>query len=767
MTEERDDFDRQLADRLRAHEARVPVSGEATLAPPASNRLRVAAAASVVVVAVLAVGIPNLLKPTAVDPSPSPSASPGTPPPTATAAESSASPAPTIAPRAGWSVHQVADDVADARIRHTSEARGRLYALGIAGFGQPGIWVSPDGGAWTQTDVPATENGLVADVWDIVESGGHLVALAPGGAAEGSGYFATMMYTSADGESWRIVEATPGIEAGAHFALISSGDRLLALGEDVWTSLDGGRSWSVSTTESNVNGMMRSAVERDGVIVAVGALGTGDLVNPPGLLWISTDGGVSWTRRVLSTEGIPTGVTLGPEGQVLVVGYRDQSPVVWISNDSGNTWADVVLPGEGAISDVITAPEGYVAIGEMTSADARVAWTSIDGQTWTPGIVPMDGAYDVDWTPSFGVVVAGDSLSIALGPQPFPIAAAELVWGTAVIEPYDPTVPGPFFGGIRWFEGFGWLAFGAFSETRAGIWTSPDGSTWARAQLPGALNADFVVDIDRGVVSGQYRYVAIVSDRLRHTEILVSEDGEAWRASVVPDSRAAIDAVAWGDGGFVAVGTQPYFASQGDTDGRVWRSKDGLTWSERAPAELADAIPFAIDSLGPNGYVALGFTERGRWQATAWTSRYGTAWDAHPVGPASDVGYLHVDSDAESGQVGMVGTGREGYAAFSVDGTSWSIEPLDDTGTMEAIDLIGGTAVAVQNLFIADGPRDTYIWLRSTQDAVWQSVDWRDHVSSTDQEQFESGASGIATSGARTAILFRSGTVLLMDGVLQ
>ncbi len=124
------------------------------------------------------------------------------------------------------------------------------------------------------------------------------------------------------------------------------------------------------------------------------------------------------------------------------------------------------------------------------------------------------------------------------------------------------------------------------------MWASADGLTWSR------------VAHDEAVFGG-------------------ADDQEMWSVSA-------------GGPGLVAVG---YAVADGDRDGAVWVSSDGLTWSRVAHDEAVFGGPddqeMASVEVSGLGLVAVGDDySGGNWDAAVWFSPDGVTWARVPhVGP--------------------------------------------------------------------------------------------------------------------------------------
>ena len=432
-----DDFDRALSERLRSHESRVPGATTPDLATigrgsarerPAWGWGALVAAGGVAAGLLLVLFLGGRLQPptghATATPQPTSSASSSVAP-SASVAPSQPTLTPSIAPEAtlpareGWTLHQVTEADANTSVFRVAEARGKLFAVGHVSLLQPAIWVSADGVDWVEADVPTPPAGLGFTVFDIVDAGDRLVALAAGGLAAGSGAFATMIYVSDDGLTWREAEATPGVETAALFTIVRLGDRLVALGQEVWVSDDHGLTWVQAADRAEVDGTMFTAAEHHGLLVAAGQAGQSDITELPFLVWTSTDAGETWDRSEVDAGA--SDVTFGPDGRILMsvrTGTSESESAIWTSFDGANSWS---AGGNQpcCITGLTATPTGYVA----TFRDESFVLESADGETWTEqpiGVGDITCCVEGRWLPSFGLVLAVNGDSVVLGPNPYP-----------------------------------------------------------------------------------------------------------------------------------------------------------------------------------------------------------------------------------------------------------------------------------------------------------------------------------------------------------
>lgn len=350
--------------------------------------------------------------------------------------------------------------------------------LALVAAAAPATVAAADEAAWREASHSDPANleafGELTEMRAVVRlANGSFVAVGTAEAAS-----APLAWRSPDGSHWEAVPVpNPGL-AGMRDVALGPDGRLIAVGyrggssagdgstqrAQVWTSADGGATWTeIPDQEGFVGSSMNAvAVDADGRWVAVGASAT----ERRALTWTSPDG-ANWSRSPdldLFAEAELLDVTAGAPGGPAFIGVGG-APVIqgaiWVSDD-GVSWE--VTAGAGAdpafnnssIQAVTAGGIGYVAAGltvEVASFDAAF-WTSTDGRTWVPAADP-EGA---DEQPIEDVAAAPDGSLVAVG--------------------------------------FGLLM-------RGSVWTSDDGTAWQEvtdtpeANLAGA-NPRGVVAVERG-----------------------------------------------------------------------------------------------------------------------------------------------------------------------------------------------------------------------------------------------------------------------------
>lgn len=443
----RDDDDLRRA--LSELEAAVPTATP-SIEPPVGRRNALWAAVAAVVVVAIVTGflVSGIPRPNGVGqqtPSMAPSMSlPGS----AAPSQATPSPSPSSSPTA-WVVAPHDLDVSPGQVVSVLEARGVLFAVGSTEDGQPAIWHSQDGRSWTAAGVPvveeqhpeSAETELGGTVRSVVDVGERLVALATVATASGPGIYGTKLYVSDDGSAWDEVTATPGVlppSGRPMHDLAVAGSRIVAAGEGVWISDDGGLSWT-DATDAALFDVAASTATFDAVVVELEARGdlliaVGGSPDPhadvgPGEThaWVSRDAGTSWDRHSLDDADPaavgtwPRAVEIDESGIIMIIGWSLGMPpsdptvdtpmeqVMWRSEDLGATWDLVPHPDvECCVLDIVGTPTGWViATYETTEAGEASVLRSADGSEWTVedlGVNPRA----IAWTPTFGLVALGD-----------------------------------------------------------------------------------------------------------------------------------------------------------------------------------------------------------------------------------------------------------------------------------------------------------------------------------------------------------------------
>jgi hypothetical protein len=207
-------------------------------------------------------------------------------------------------------------------------------------------------------------------------------------AAVGAG----TLYVSSDyGVTWA-ARTAPAAWASVHMS--DDGQRITALGGgSVYTSVDGGLTFTIVPGTANTD-WRAIAGSADGMrLVAAASLYNGDATRQG--VYVSTDGGATWTRRV--GNGNWTFAASSADGQRMAV--LDNGGTPWVSDDGGATftsrfsysgWSGLAISRDGG---TVAAQEprndtyghrGYVFISpggndpwEFRAGDLNLTWRGI------------------------------------------------------------------------------------------------------------------------------------------------------------------------------------------------------------------------------------------------------------------------------------------------------------------------------------------------------------------------------------------------------
>jgi hypothetical protein len=276
--------------------------------------------------------------------------------------------------------------------------------------------------------------------------------------------------------------------------------------------------------------------------------------------WRIANGAVAAVSSADGARGILTGIADGlTTVSAELGGIRGESPV------GVRSFARHALPlDDGAVGAVTWTGTLLVAVG----SSGRVA-TSPDGATWTP----RESGTSMD----FASVASSPQAIVALGHSTPPVVfrSVDAVTWTEVATPAEG-----WLSSVAW-TGTQFVAVGAAGS----IVTSPDGLAWT----PRSSGTSAVLT---GVAVSGTRIVAVgrTMGDVGKPRVTTSTNGVTWTALATTPGGTWFEDVAFGPGGFVAVG-----------DGEAIASPDGLTW-----VTLPGLRDVSRVAGSPGGYVASG-----------------------------------------------------------------------------------------------------------------------------------------------------------------
>jgi hypothetical protein len=466
-------------------------------------------------------------------------------------------------------------------------------------------WYSADGQTWEQIDAPTLTGPGRQELDSVVATTNMLVA--GGYSAQEGGQALPISWRSPDGRTWEAPSAPLPLNDDPRQAatdltirsLTFDDQGILAAGGSewrphVWRSTDG-VNWA--TLQNPVHGgLFEDGVELEDAITAFGqtvALGAGPAVLVLKNRWEDATGDSFPTggRQPFATSVAETpDVTIAGGGEFTAATGSNREKYtgqIWMRD--GGDWtpvnSDDLAPGQ--IMDVVPFSGGFAAVGiedfgvasgrKVVSADPLpdgIAWVSADGKRWTrigaeaphvevsdlealsnpdPNAADVIAQLEAEAPPRSVDPAGGDgtrslSAAAAVGKG---FVAVGVAYQGGDADPIVISSDGNAITGEN--SGIGGPGIQRFNDVCA----NPDG---------------VAVAVGVAGTTGGYDATAARRDASGAWQPATASDGSFGG----PGSQLAY-ACAASEDGFVMVGSND---SSGDTDARVWTSKDGLTWAE-------------------------------------------------------------------------------------------------------------------------------------------------------------------------------------------
>jgi hypothetical protein len=545
------------------------------------------------------------------------------------------------------------------------------------------------------------QRGVFQTVNRIVASGGTIVTM---GSQTSDGVVRQQFFTSTNGgATWQLapVQAEGGGQAplGYPAARLAGGPAgWLAVGSQaIWTSPNG-RSWTLAATHG-----ITPMLPGDGMWVlnstSSGFLGAG--AGPDGnnaiqaVIWTSRDG-VTWQRKTAAQLGLAgPGETVQSISYITargndtliagqVTGHGSSYAGVWLSTDGGSTWTRVTVPADQGAGTAI-AGLGFDSAGLLAVRPGRspagtpdgVAYFSPNGTAWQyAGTIGASGGWNPDLVKGsdFGFVVAGTSTAGQL--VAFTVGGTGGNWqptgslGNAATQ----SVVGATVASAGTIVAIGYTAPTQVSQQPVFLMASGSGSVRpvSLPSIPGGIIPELSVN---GLAIAVGQQIAVGSAD-GYPAVWRKASGGSWAlvTSLAQVSGVsgleALTGVTDGSSGWLAVGA-PGPVVMTSADGSTWQSPTG---PGSITADLAGVSAVAA-AAGPHGYIIVGklVAPGGSCVADVWWSPNLTSWTrAHDVNEATGSSQvLAVAADAR----GFVSAGsHNGKPAVWItsDGTSWT-----------------------------------------------------------------------------------------------
>ena len=353
-------------------------------------RLMALAGALVLLVSACNSGSPPTISPATAPPV---SAVPATAPPATAVVQPTAPATETATPAAAaidWTRFDD-DQVFDhATVNDVTYGNGQWLAVGnisTAGSIDAAIWTSADGETWQLVDTGDSFKSMtIAAITPFGD--GYAAVGTPCGALEGCGGGGEVYVSSPDGVSWTR-QPSPDVECCVMQSIAADESGLVAVGLDITTGFpatpaDAGVRHSTDGVEwTQIDAPTEFATSTMGDVVAAGPgfVAVGQSSSAP-QAWISTDG-TEWAKAATSAA-MGTGQILragGRDDLIVAVGRSAADAAVWTSDATGDAWSTATSPGKGSLNAVVVTPSAMV-VGGKDGSDA-VVWMSVDGASWS------------------------------------------------------------------------------------------------------------------------------------------------------------------------------------------------------------------------------------------------------------------------------------------------------------------------------------------------------------------------------------------------
>ena len=541
---------------------------------------------------------------------------------------------------------------------------------GWLAVGPQAIWTSPNGLAWTLASTKGITPMLNGDAMWVLNSTSDGF-LAAGVAAIGNHATQAVIWTSRDGVTWQRKTA-------AQLGLAGPGETVQSI------------SYITSRGTATV---ISGQVTRDGATYAG--------------VWLSTDGGSTWTRvTVPADHGAGTAITgLGSDASGLLAVRPGRSAsgtpdgVAYFS-PNGTAWqyAGTIGASAGWNPGLVKGSDfGFVVAG-VSVAGQLVAFTS----TGTGGAWQQTGSLgnaDTEWVVGATVASAGTIVAVGytspskVSQQPvFLVASA-----TGSVRPVSlaglagGAIPELSVNGLA-VAGGQQIAVGS-TEGYPAVWRKEGsghgevgGGSWALATSLSQVSASTGLEALTGVTHGLSGWLAVGAPG---PVVMTSADGTTWHSVTGPGSitadLAGVGAVATAAGphGYVIVGK--LVAPGGSCVADVWWTPDLTFWARAHDVNDAtgssQVLAVAADA---NGFVSVG-SHNGR--PAVWTTTDGRTWTTIvlpvPAGASSGVLQQIAISGNRVAALGQATTpsGTVPIAELSVNGgSSWQQVPFSSPG---------------------------------------------------------------------------------------
>lgn len=601
---------------------------------------------------------------------------------------------------------------------------------------EPGPLIANEGGPGrlpTTNSLPTygqPQRGVFQTIQRIADSGDTMVTT---GSQTSDGVTRQQFFVSSDGgATWRLAPVRlpgggqpPLGEAAIRIAGGSAG--WMAEGtQAIWTSRTG-RSWTLAAThgispQDPGDSIDVVANTPDGFLAAGNGTASGS--RNQAVIWVSRDG-VNWQRMTASQLGLTAaGATAQNISYATTHGndtvISDGGSGVWLSTDGGTSWTPVTVPvdhgAQSQISGVSFDGSGLIAIrpGTTTSgAPDAVAYFSPNGQTWTYAstIHPSGGFKPI-------VVKGGDDGFVVTGKavsQNTYVAYTSTGTGAAwrstgsLGATSGESAPIAAVGPGDTVVAVGSKNRGDVSQQPVFLQANTAGTVTpvSLTSIPGGLIPE--VQVNSTAVSDDGVQVAVGSANGYPAVWRKASDGAWGLVSSLPlvsgrSGLAALSSVTYGAHGFLAVGPPGPVIYTSDA-GTSWQPAGGNIQQDLAGVAAVATAGGLAGYLIDGQLVAAG----GASVADDWWSKDLTSWTrAHTAKPATGSSQVLAVAASPHGFV-TVGSHNDVPAVWTTtNGTLWTINVLSlpagaSSGVLQQVAIRGNRVVTLGQQTTAAG----------------------------------------------------------------
>jgi len=631
--------------------------------------------------------------------------------------------------------------------------------------------------------VQSVPQSFASDLRGVAYDGGAFVTVGTKANADPSVLgWEVLVLRSSDGQQWQ--DASPGI-AGVPRALCWGGGQFVAVGQrydpelGTWwqqiLSSPDGVTWQ--ETLVTLNDDLAGVCYGNGRFVAVGAeYRAGQWV---GKVVTSIDG-LNWLRAGIPPDLAPLRSVVWGNGVFFAVGGAWRGPSgAWtnlcLSSTDGKNWTP--RPTTLSLSEPSIAYGNGLFVLAATDACfcnkpiLGVIATSPDGITWTQRFSATNLSLGIAAYLNGSFLVLGGDSSGAVSKTVLLSSSDGSTWNTI------NSFPGGLLGGLAYGGGL-------YAWTGAGIWTSPDTTTW-QERLPGkveltdityggglfaAVGSTILTSPDgnhwntqsgtlpytlQGVAYGSGRFVAVAAE----DAVMVSDDGIDWTNRRL-GANAHLSRAAYGNGRFVAIGGPPDSNAWPWTN-RVFVSTNGLDWTQ-THADSTSSAKWVDLTFGKDLFVAVGGD-------AIYTSPDGLTWTSRPTDNPEEINAVTFGNGIFVTVGGRVHPGRYTYTTSliltSLDGQTWTSRPLPAGWSPQAPYFYGWPLTGVVyggGTFVAVGTGDQGYYGADVIVTSPDGVNWTARTSDGG-----AGLNRIASGNGRLAAVGQGGRVVRPAVVLS